>query len=319
MPLAPSLPHSRSRRPRRPRRSRPTTPSTPRARPAIAQARPASPPRPSPSPASRPSRRRSRAPRATGTSRCSRPIRAASSRLRRTPSGDEIAEGFSAGAGDLLVQACRRTGDDSTAELSVETHELTEEAPRAQIVRVSTPDEAMKGELASLGLDLIESGGPGYIDVLLANPAQAALVNDEGFEFEVLEDDLAEASVQQRAEEAAMAAPGAGRFGLPSGNAGPERRHVPPPLRLLARSFSSSPTTTRSSSSTRRSRRTPTPTARSSRSRSARTSRGRTGARHSSSRAPTTDASGRRPSTRWSSATSSSTATTTARRRSRSF
>jgi hypothetical protein len=136
-------------------------------------------------------------------------------------SGDEIAEGFSAGAGDLLVQACRRTGDDSSAELSVETRELTEEQPRAQIVRVSTPDEAMKGELASLGLDLIESGGPGYIDVLLANPAQAALVNDEGFEFEVLEDDLAAASVQQRAEEASMARQARGGSGLPSGNAGP--------------------------------------------------------------------------------------------------
>ena len=135
--------------------------------------------------------------------------------------GDEIAEGFSAGAGDLILQACRRTGDDSTAELNVETNELTEEAPRAQIVRVSTPDEAMKGELASLGLDLIESGGPGYIDVLLANPAQAALVNDEGFQFEVIEDDLAQASVQQRAEEASMARQAAGGSGLPSGNAGP--------------------------------------------------------------------------------------------------
>ena len=137
------------------------------------------------------------------------------------PEGDEIAEGFSAGAGDLIIQACRRTGDDSTAELSVATHELTEEQPRAQIVRVSTPDEAMKGQLASLGLDLIESGGPGYIDVLLANPAQAALVNDEGFDFEVLEDDLAAASVDQRAEEAAMARQAQGGSGMPSGNAGP--------------------------------------------------------------------------------------------------
>ncbi len=136
--------------------------------------------------------------------------------------GDEIAEGFSAGAGDLIVQACRRTGDDSTAELSVETHELTEEAPRAQIVRVSTPDEAMKGELASLGLDLIESGGPGYIDVLLANPAQAALVNDEGFEFEVIEDDLAAGKPPAARRGGSDGARGArAASGLPSGNAGP--------------------------------------------------------------------------------------------------
>ncbi len=138
------------------------------------------------------------------------------------PTGDEIAEGFSAGPGELLIQACRRTGDDSTAELNVETHELTEEQPRAQIVRVATPDEAMKGELASMGLDLIESGGPGYIDVLLANPAQGALVNDEGFDFEVIEDDLAQASLAQRAEEAAMARRAGAAMSLPSGAAGPD-------------------------------------------------------------------------------------------------
>ncbi|MDX6588477.1 MAG: hypothetical protein QOI31_2950 [Solirubrobacterales bacterium] len=135
--------------------------------------------------------------------------------------GDEIAEGFTTGTDDLIVQACRRSGDDATAELNVETNELTEESPRMQIVRVSTPDEAMKGELVSLGMDLIESGGPGYIDVVLANPAQGALLNDEGFDFEVLDGDLAQTSVQQRAEEAAMARQMQGGSGLPSGNAGP--------------------------------------------------------------------------------------------------
>ena len=47
--------------------------------------------------------------------------------------GDEIAEGFTIGAGDLVVQACRRTGDDPTAELNIETDELTEQAPRMQV------------------------------------------------------------------------------------------------------------------------------------------------------------------------------------------
>ncbi len=135
--------------------------------------------------------------------------------------GDEVAQGFTSGAGDLIVQACRRTGDDPTAEVSVETNELTEEAPRAQIVRVSTPDEAMKGELASLGLDLIESGGPGYIDILLRNPAEGALISDEGFDYDVLEENLAEATLADRAEEAAMARQLRGGSDLPSGNAGP--------------------------------------------------------------------------------------------------
>ncbi|HYH60601.1 MAG TPA: M14 family zinc carboxypeptidase [Solirubrobacterales bacterium] len=137
------------------------------------------------------------------------------------PTGDEIAEGFSAGAGDLIVQACRRTGEDSTAELSVETNELTEQAPRMQIVRVSTPDPDTEGRLVATGLDLTEHGGEGYLDVVLHNPAEGALLTDEGFEFDVIEPDLAAASLQQRAEEAAMAARGDAGVDLPSGDAGP--------------------------------------------------------------------------------------------------
>ena len=187
-----------------------------------------------------------------------------------------------------------------------------------QIVRVSTPDEAMKGELASLGLDLIESGGPGYIDVLLANPAQGALLNDEGFEFEVLEADLAAGE------------PPAARRGGSDGRARrravwpaerrrrAERRHLPAPLRLLGGASAArrgQPEARQVQDAQEEHLLGP---ARSSRSRSARTSRRRTGARRSSSRVRITAASGPRPSTRSSSATSSSTATTTATRRSRS-
>ena len=119
-----------------------------------------------------------------------------------------------------------------------------------QIVRVSTPDEAMKGELASLGLDLIESGGPGYIDVVLANPAQGALINDEGFDFEVLEDDLAQASLQQRAEEAAMAR--SAERGLACRAATRDRTTAPTAgSSTTRRSSKNSPRTTPSSSSTR--------------------------------------------------------------------
>ena len=50
---------------------------------------------------------------------------------------DEVAQGFTSGAGDLIIQACRRTGDDRTAKLDVETTELTEPAPRMQMARVA--------------------------------------------------------------------------------------------------------------------------------------------------------------------------------------
>jgi len=132
----------------------------------------------------------------------------------------EIAEGFSAGSGDLLIQACRRTGDDPTAEVSFDSTELTQEAPPLQIVRVSTPDETVENALASTGLDVTERGGPGYVDVLLHNPAEGALLADEGFHFTVVEPDLLASSLADRTAERRVARAGGGS-GLPSGDAGP--------------------------------------------------------------------------------------------------
>ncbi len=134
--------------------------------------------------------------------------------------GNEIAEGFAPTAGDLIVQACRRTGDDPTADLSVATNELSEQAPRMQIVRVSTPTEDDKATLVSSGFDLIESGGPGYIDAVLHSPAEGGMLREAGFSFDVLEPDLVARSIADRTAERRLARQ-AGGSGMPSGDAGP--------------------------------------------------------------------------------------------------
>ena len=136
--------------------------------------------------------------------------------------GDEIAEGFAPEAGDLRVQACRRTGSDPTATIAVEVVELTEEAPRYQLVRVATPTDDAAEQLAAEGFDLTEHGGPGFVDVVLHGPVEGALLNDLGFDFDVVVPDLAAQSVADRTAETRAARRGA-PTGLPSGRTGTYR------------------------------------------------------------------------------------------------
>ena len=58
---------------------------------------------------------------------------------------------------NLIVQACRRSGTSSSAQLSVEALPIdTSGAPKASLVRVSTANAERKSELQGLGLDLTE-------------------------------------------------------------------------------------------------------------------------------------------------------------------
>ena len=136
--------------------------------------------------------------------------------------GEEIAQGFAA-TRTLIVQACRISGPDREARVSVETHAVTEPAERMQMVRVATPTDASEDELLALGLDLTEHGGPGFVDVVLHGPADAALLAANGFTHEVLIDDLLERSLADRAAERVARRQGAGP-GLPSGRTGTYRR-----------------------------------------------------------------------------------------------
>ena len=135
---------------------------------------------------------------------------------------DEVAQGFAIEPGELHVQACRRSGSDPTAELEIETFELTEPAPRLQMARVATSEEDSAERLSALGFDLTEHGGEGFVDVVLHGPAEAALLDDEGYAFEILIPDLASQSLADRSAERRMAARGANPE-LPSGRTGTYR------------------------------------------------------------------------------------------------
>ena len=136
--------------------------------------------------------------------------------------GDEIAQGFSAAPGELIVQACRRSGSDPTASLSIETVELTDPAPSLKMVRVFTPDDEDKVELSASGFDLTEHSGEGFVDVVLRGPVEAAMLDELGFSFEVLNPDLIQQSLSERAAEQRALARG-GASGLPSGRTGTYR------------------------------------------------------------------------------------------------
>jgi hypothetical protein len=131
-------------------------------------------------------------------------------------SGDEIAEGYAIEAGELRVQACRRTGSDDQATLEIETNAFSGSAQRTQLLRVATPTEKDVDRLVDSGYDLTENGGPGFIDVVAYGPAQAAMLNELGFDFEVINPDLAAQSIHDRATERRLAARGV-QSTLPSG------------------------------------------------------------------------------------------------------
>ena len=137
--------------------------------------------------------------------------------------GNEIAQGFAPAAGPLLVQACRLSGGDATARLTVDVRELTEPAPRMQMVRIATPTEAAKQALVATGIDLTEHGGADYLDAVLHSPADGALLRDRGFDYEVLEADLLESGLAERTAERRVALRGGGG-GMPSGRTGTYRR-----------------------------------------------------------------------------------------------
>jgi Zinc carboxypeptidase len=129
----------------------------------------------------------------------------------------EVASGFAAIGNSLIVQACRRTGSSSTAQLSVEAVPIdTSQAPKASLVRVSTPSLDRKNQLASLGLDLTEHGGPGFVEAVLygATDAQKLIAGNFAYTTEV--PDLTVQAREDRAADARFAAANAASD-LPSG------------------------------------------------------------------------------------------------------
>jgi hypothetical protein len=130
--------------------------------------------------------------------------------------GDELAEGFVLAGEKLAVQACRRSGDDSSARLDVSFVAVdTTKAQPASLVRVQTPSAADLDRLVGLGLDLTEHGGEGFTDVVLHGAGDAVKLTTAGLTYSTLVSDLTRLSLSQRRADAAYAA-STQASGLPS-------------------------------------------------------------------------------------------------------
>ena len=113
----------------------------------------------------------------------------------------EVASGLATQGSNLVVQACRRSGSASTANLTTAPTAVdTSQVQKVQLVRVSTPTLARKNELQRLGLDLTEHGGPGFVEAVLYGAADATRLVDNNFAYAVAVPDMA---VQARKERAA--------------------------------------------------------------------------------------------------------------------
>jgi hypothetical protein len=98
----------------------------------------------------------------------------------------ELAAGFAVAGQRLVVQACRLSGGATSAGLSVESSAIdTTNVTAPKLVRVSTPNAARERELNSLGLDVTEHGGEGFVEVVLYNAADAAKLAAHNFAYTV--------------------------------------------------------------------------------------------------------------------------------------
>ena len=136
------------------------------------------------------------------------------------PGSEEIASGYVAAPTDLIVQACRVSGDSSAADVTVDFTPIEEPdtLARPQLVEVQTPTEADAEALAASGLDVSEHGGPVTQSVITYGPMDLERLRGLGLAYDVVDQDLLADSLEIAAEdEAAGAARRGGMSGMPSG------------------------------------------------------------------------------------------------------
>jgi len=131
---------------------------------------------------------------------------------------EELAQAYVIEGQKLIVQACRISGEAARATLSlgIEPIDADGRVERQRLVRVETPTDRKETLLQSLGLDLTESAGPDFIDVLLHGADDRKALQSAGFDSEVLIGDLVEQSTRDRRADARFAAE-AETSALPSG------------------------------------------------------------------------------------------------------
>jgi hypothetical protein len=131
----------------------------------------------------------------------------------------EFASGFVEAGQRLIVQACRVSGSDATADVSASFYTLPAAGAgggRAQLVEVEAGSAKELRRLQQLGLDLTEHADASGVEVVLHGSADAAKLRAAGFEWEVKIADLrAKARADRRAD--ARYAQQVETSGLPSG------------------------------------------------------------------------------------------------------
>ena len=109
------------------------------------------------------------------------------------PAAAELAEGYVVAGQRVRVQACRRPGAATRAQVQISSMALPPAPAAAQperIVRVSAPTRADRHRLARLGLDPAESGRRGAADVVVHDATDAAKLRDAGLRYSVRIADL---------------------------------------------------------------------------------------------------------------------------------
>jgi hypothetical protein len=124
-----------------------------------------------------------------------------------TSGARELAESYSVAGQKLVVQACRLSGSASSAGISVEATALpTTGIPKTSLVRVSTPNADRKALLEKLGLDVTESAGPGWVDVLANGAADTTKLANNNFAYTTRVPDMTVQARNDRAADRAFAA-----------------------------------------------------------------------------------------------------------------
>jgi len=118
----------------------------------------------------------------------------------------EVAQGFVGEGQELIVQACRRSGETGEAELRVDTAAIDQdENATARLVEVVVPSDDAMTRLQGLGLDLTEHAGAGSAQVVAYGRSDLETLQDAGFEYDVVVNDLAKQSARQREADAQYA------------------------------------------------------------------------------------------------------------------
>lgn len=130
----------------------------------------------------------------------------------------EVASGFVTSPGPLTVQVCRISGEGTEATLDVSVRPIPAgDAPRSSLVRVKTPTDVERKALESLGLDVTEHGGDGYIAVVLHGAADRAALDRAGLDYTVTTRNLDREDAKIAEADAEYAAE-TDRSALPSGS-----------------------------------------------------------------------------------------------------